>query len=50
MVQPERGLCQQNEQVRDQVQDWYPNEKIVVVFVCLSNRCCSSGRMGIVLY
>ena len=50
MVQPEHGLCQQNGLVRDQVQGWYPNEKIVVVFVCLSNRRCSSGHMGIVLY
>ena len=29
---------------------WYPNEKMVVVRVCLNGRCCSSGCMGIVSY
>ena len=24
-------------------QDWYPNEKMVLVPVCLNGRCCSSG-------
>ena len=26
---------------------WYPNEKIVVVPVCLNGRCCYSGCVGI---
>ena len=38
---------------RFQVQDWYPNEKIVMVPVCLyvrcfNARCCSSECMGVV--
>ena len=31
------------------MQDWYPNEKMVVVPVCLNGGCCSSGCMGIVV-
>ena len=50
LLQPEHGFCEQNGPERGQVQDWYPNEEMVVVPVCLSNRCCSSGCMGIVSY
>ena len=50
LLQPEQGFSQQNGSERDQVQDWYPNEKMVVVPVCLNGRCCSSGCVGIVLY
>ena len=28
---------------------WYPNEKTVVVPVCLNGKCCFSGYVGIVL-
>ena len=41
--QPEHGSCQQNGTEHGQVQDWYPNEKMAVVPVCLNGRCCSSG-------
>ena len=40
LLQPEHGFYQEN---------WHPNEKMVVVPVCLNGRCCSSGCMGIVL-
>ena len=52
LLQPEHehGFCQQNGSERGQVQDWYPNEKIVVVPVCLNGRCCFSWSVGIVLY
>ena len=50
LLQPEHDFCQQNGAERGQVQDWYPNEKMMVVPICLSNRCCSSGRMGILSY
>ena len=49
LLQPEHGFCQQNGPERGQVQDWYPNEKMVVVPVCL-NRCCSPGCVRIVSY
>ena len=29
---------------------WYPNEKMVVVPVCLNGTCCSSGCVGIAWY
>ena len=29
---------------------WYPNEKMVVVPVCLNDRCCYSGCVGIASY
>ena len=48
LLQPEHGFCQQNGLECGQVQDWYPNEKMVVVPVCLNGRCCSSGCMCIV--
>ena len=46
LLQQEHGFCQQNALERGQVQDWYLNEKIVVLLVCLNGRCCSSGCMG----
>ena len=49
MLQPEHEFCQQNGLERGQVQNWYPNQKMVVVPVSLNGRCCSSGCMGIVL-
>ena len=50
LLQPEHGFCQQNGPESGQVQDWYPNEKMVVVPVCLNGRCCSSGCASIVSY
>ena len=50
LLQPEHGFCQQNGPECGQAQDCYPNEKMVVVLVCLNGRCCSSGLVGIVLY
>ena len=50
LLQPEHGFCQQNRSERGQVQDWYPNEKMVVVPVCLNGTCCSLGCVVIVLY
>ena len=50
LLQPEQGFCQQNGTERGQAQDWYPNETMVVVPICLNGRCCSSGCVGIVLY
>ena len=49
-LQPKHGFCQKNISEREQTQDWYPNEKLVVVPVCLNCRCCSSGCLGIVLH
>ena len=31
LFQPELGFCQNNGSERGQTQDWYPNEKMVVV-------------------
>ena len=42
LLQPEHGFCRQNGPERGQIQDWYPNEKMVVVSVCLNGRCNSS--------
>ena len=50
MLQPKHGFCQQNRREHGQLQDWYPDEKIVVVPVCLNGRCFSSGCEGIVSY
>ena len=47
LFQSEYGFCQQNGPERGRVEDWYPNEKIVVVPVCLKDRCCSSGCVGV---
>ena len=49
LLQPGHGFCQQNGLERGQAQDWYLNEKMVVVPVCLSGGCCSSGCVGNVL-
>ena len=48
LLQPEHGFCQKNVSGLGQTQDWYLNEKIVVVAVCLNGRCCSAGCVGIV--
>ena len=48
LLQPEYGFFQQNG--LEPGQDWYPNEKMVVVLVCLNGRCCYSGCVGIVSY
>ena len=50
LLQPEHGFCPQNGPESDQVHDWYPNEKMLVVPVCLNDRCCFSGCASIVLY
>ena len=48
LLQPEHGFCQQDGAECGQVQDWYPNEKMVVVPVCLNG---SNVRQGVwVLY
>ena len=41
LLQPEHGFCQQNGLERGQLQDWCPDEKMVVTPVCLNGRCCS---------
>ena len=38
LLQPQHGFCQQNGPERDEVQDWYRNEKMVVVLDCLNGR------------
>ena len=43
LLQPEHGFCQQNGPECGQLKDWYPDEKMVVVSVCLNGRCKSSG-------
>ena len=47
MLQHEHEFCQKNGSERDQTEDRYMNEKMVVVPVCLNGRCCSSGCVGI---
>ena len=49
-LQPEHGFCQQNGSEHCQVQDWYSNDKMVGVPVCLKGRCSFSGCVGLVLY
>ena len=49
-VTNKHGFCQQNGPERGQVQDWYPNEKMVVVPVCLNGRCCFPGCVPFVSY
>ena len=39
MLQPEHGFCQQNGPKHGQLQDWYPDGKMVVVPVCFNGRC-----------
>ena len=41
-------VLQQNGPDRGKVQDWYSNQKMVVVPVCLNGRCCSSVCVGVV--
>ena len=48
LLQPEHGFCQKNGSECGKTQDWYPNEKMVAVPVCLNSRCCSLGCAGIV--
>ena len=45
VLQPEHGFSQQNRPERGQVQEWYPNEKMVVVLVCLNGRYYSSRQI-----
>ena len=42
--------CQKNGPEHGQLQDWYPDEEIVVVPICLNGRCFSSRCEGIVSY
>ena len=50
LLQPEHGFCHQNRPEHGHVQDWYPNENMVMVTVCLNGRCCSSRCVGIASY
>ena len=50
LLHPEHGFCQQNGPEHGQLQDWYPDEEIVVVPICLNGRCCSSWGESIVSY
>ena len=43
------GFVKKNRPERGQVQDWYPNEKIVVVPIGLNGKCCSLCRYRIIL-
>ena len=49
LLEPEHGFCQQNGPER-MAKYWYPNEKMVVVPVCLNGRCSYSGCEGVVSY
>ena len=50
MLQPEHGFCQQNGPERGPLQNWYPDEKMVVFPICFNGRCCFSGCVGIVSF
>ena len=50
VLQPDHGFCLKNGSERGQAQGWYPNDKMLLVPVCLSGRCCSTGYVDIVLY
>ena len=50
MLRPEHGFSQQNEPEHGQLQDCYPDEKMMVVPVCLNDRCCYSRCVGIVSF
>ena len=50
LLQPEYGLYQKNGSSGGQTHDWYMNENMMVVVVCLNGRCCFSGCVGVVLY
>ena len=43
LIQPEHGCCHQNVPERGQLRDWYPDEKMMVLLVCLNGRCCTQG-------
>ena len=45
LLQSEHEFCQQKGPERGKVQDWYPNEKMVVVPVCLN--CRSFWRLWV---
>ena len=47
LLQPEHGFIRQNGPKRFQVQDWYPNKKMVVVSACLNGGCCFSACIGV---
>ena len=49
LLQPEHGFCQHGPK-RDQLRDWYPDEKIMVVPIRLNRTGCPSGCEGIVTY
>ena len=49
-IPTEHGFGQNNGSERGQTKDWYPNKKMVVVPVCLNDRCCFLECVGIVLY
>ena len=48
MLQPGHEFCQQYGPECGQLQDWYPDEKMVVAPISLNGICCSSGCMGVV--
>ena len=48
LLQPQHGFWQNNGSELGQTQDWHPNEKMVVVPVCLNDRCCSPGCVCVV--
>ena len=53
LLQPEQGFFRKDGPERFQLQDWYPNEKMVVISVWLNVRCfdvgcCSSECMDVV--
>ena len=51
LLQPEHGFFfRQNGPERFHVQDWYPNEKMVMVHVCLNGWCCFSECLGVASY
>ena len=43
MLPPEHGFYQQNRPENGKVQYWCPNEKMLVIPVCLNGRCYSLG-------
>ena len=50
LLQSELGYFWQNGTEKFQEQDWYPNEKMVMVPVCLYGRYGSSEYVGAVSY
>ena len=43
MLQPQHGFGQRNGSECGQVQDWYPNEKMVVILICLNGIYMMNG-------